>query len=193
MSAVYYDNQWHMYDAELRCYFLNRDNKTVASLLDLDRDDNLIRRAVDYSGSMNNAQWPFTTVFLNYFNAQSDWLDGFNAHFDNLTLFNRNCPRWDPRLDLRENEKLTLNWSNQGKWWSRKDLSARWQELHKGEGLDSKEMPPAIYANGTLEYRVDPGKFTKQAQDFSGIRAKRGGFCETRSTLRPISVPWDWR
>ena len=35
ISAVYYDNQWHMFDARLRGYFLNRDNRTVASLVEL--------------------------------------------------------------------------------------------------------------------------------------------------------------
>ena len=174
LSAVYYDNQWHLYDSRLRGYFLNRDNKTVASLIELDRDDNLIRRAVDFTGGMNNSHWSYTTVFLQFFNAQSDWLDGFNAHFDNLTLFNSNCPRWDPRLDLRENEKLTLNWTNQGKWWSRKDLSPRWKELHPGSESVWETVPPIIYANGTLEFNVDPSQLKEQAQDFSGIRAKGG-------------------
>jgi len=172
LSAVYYDNQWHLYDSRLRGYFLNWDNKTVASLIELDRDDNLIRRAVDFTGGMNNGHWSYATVFLQFFNAQSDWLDGFNAHFDNLTLFNGNCPRRDPRLDLRENEKLTLNWSNQGKWWSRKDLSPRWKELHPGGESIWETVPPIIYSNGTLEQKIDPGKYAKQAQDFSGIRAK---------------------
>jgi len=172
LSAVHYDNQWHLYDSRLRGYFLNRDNKTVASLIELDRDDDLIRRAVDFSGGMNNGHWSYTTVFLQYFNAQSDWLDGFNAHFDNLTLFNRNCPRWDSRLDLRKGEKLTLNWTSQGKWWNRKDLSPRWKELHVGEGHESMTVPPIIYANGTLEFKCDPGNYRQQAREFSGIRVK---------------------
>ena len=172
ISSVYYDNQWHMFDSRLRGYFLNRDNKTIASRMELDREDELIRRGMDFTGGMNNGHWHYTTMFLQFFNTQSDWMDGFNAHFDNLTLFNNNCPQWDSRLNLRNGEKLTLNWTDEGKWWSRKDLSPRWQEIHPGEGQDSRTIRPIIFANGTLEFNIDPGSYKKQARDYSGIKVK---------------------
>lgn len=34
-TEVYYDNAWHYLDAHRRCYFLLKDNKTIASLDDL--------------------------------------------------------------------------------------------------------------------------------------------------------------
>ncbi len=173
IAAVYYDNQWHMYDSRLRGYFLNRDNRTVASLVELDRDDDLIRRGLDYDNRMMG-HWDFFTIMVNYFNAASDWYDGYNGHFDNANLFNRDCPKWDPRLNLRSGEKLTLGWSNRGKWWSRKDLSPRWLKLHPREGHEAKTVPPLIYANGALEFNVDPRHFKKQAQEFSGIRSAGG-------------------
>ncbi|HUU26559.1 MAG TPA: CARDB domain-containing protein [archaeon] len=173
ITAVYYDNQWHMYDSRLRGYFLNWDNRTVASLIDLDRDDNLIRRALDYDNRLSG-HWDFFTIMTNYYNAASDWYDGFNSHFDNLKLFNRDCPQWDGRLSLRAGEKLTLNWTNQGKWWNRKDLSPHWLRLHPSEGREAMTVPPVIYANGTLETRIDPAMYKSQAHDFSGIRAKGG-------------------
>jgi CARDB protein len=173
ITSVYYDNQWHMFDSRLRGYFLNRDNRTIASLVDLDRDDSLLRRGLDYSNHMVG-HWNFYTLNYNYINSASDWYDGFNAHFDNKTLFNRDCPKWDSSLSLREGEILTLEWGNRGKWWNRKDLSPRWLELHTREGLESKTVPPLIYANGTLEFNVDPRHYKKQALEFSGIRSARG-------------------
>jgi len=173
ITTVYYDNQWHLYDSRMRSYFLNRDNRTIASLVDLDRDDSLIRRGLDYGNhSMNH--WDYFIVMTNYFNAASDWYDGYNAHFNNKTLFNRDCPVWDPGIDLREGEKLTLNWTNQGKWWSRKDLSPRWLQLHTREGREAMTVPPIVYANGTLEFKIDPKKYREQACDFRGIRATGG-------------------
>jgi len=173
ISAVYYDNQWHMYDSRLRGYFLNWDNRTVASLVELDRDDNLIRRALDYDNRLHG-HWDFPLIMVNYFNAASDWYDGYDAHFGNARLFNTDCPRWDPSVTLREGEKLTLNWTNAGKWWSRKDLSPRWLELHRREGREAMKVPPVIYANGTLEFRIDPRLYKSQAQEFSGIQASGG-------------------
>ncbi|MEA2062881.1 MAG: hypothetical protein U9P14_04210, partial [Gemmatimonadota bacterium] len=175
IAVVYYDNQWHMYDARLRGYFLNRDNRTVASLVELDRDDDLIRRALDLNNRMVG-HWSLYTVNYNYYNSSSDWYDGYNAHFGNKTLFHKDCPPWDPRLDLRQGEKITLRWDNRGKWWNRKDLAPRWLELHPHEGLEAKKIPPLIYANGTLETTVDPRLVKKQAKEFNGIRARKGKF-----------------
>ncbi|MEA1996600.1 MAG: CARDB domain-containing protein [Gemmatimonadota bacterium] len=174
ISAVYYDNQWHMFDSRMRGYFLNRDNRTVASLVDLDRDDFLLRRGLDYS-NLALGRWGFPTVTTNYFNASSDWYDSYNAHFDNETLFYNNTPKWDPRLDLRTGEKLTLNWTNQGKWWHRKELSPEWLKIHGRGSSDATRVEPIIYANGTVEFDIDPKAFRKQALESSGIRARNIG------------------
>ena len=197
ISAVYYDSRWHMLDSRLRGYFLNRDNRTIASLVDLDRDDGLIRRGLDYHNRMLG-HWSYHLVNYNYFNSASDWYGGYNAHFDNENLFNRDCPKWDPRLNLRSGEKLTLEWCNKGKWWNRKDLSPRWLELHPNEGLEAKTVPPVIYANGTLEFNVDPRRYKKQAQEFSGIHSGGGAspvfrpaaIKQTGSVVYRVRVPY---
>ncbi len=183
ITAVYYDHQWHMFDSRLRGYFLDWDNHTIASLLDLDRDDNLIRRGLDFSNHMNN-HWDLFTVMVNYFNAESDWYDGFNAHFDNAKLFNTDCPVWDPRLDLRAGEKLTLRWDNQGKWWNREDLCPQWNKLHSPGENDNWTAPPLLYSNGTLEFRPDLSKLKEQAQASDGILPASGKSNE----LHPVAV-----
>ncbi|MFH1068109.1 MAG: CARDB domain-containing protein [Candidatus Glassbacteria bacterium] len=175
ITAVYYDNQWHLYDSRLRGYFLNRDNRTVASLVELDRDDGLIRRGMDYEGHFMG-HWGLPLITLNYANAESDWYDGFNSHFDNQKLFNAQCPVWDPRLDLREGETLRLDWKNSGKWWNRKDLSPTWQKLHRGAGREATEIEPLVFANGTLTFTPDPAKIGGQAHSRENIRISREGF-----------------
>ena len=173
ISCVFYDNQWHMYDSRLRGYFLNRDNRTVASLVDLDRDDFLVQRAFDFSDRMVN-HWGFPLVMENYSNSASDWYDGFNAHYDNETLFHKDTPPWDPRLDLRKGETLTLRWEADSKWWNRLDLSPEWLRIHRLEGNDAAKTPPIIYANGTLVSELDPSLLKSQAEESSGIRAAGG-------------------
>ena len=173
ITCVFYDNQWHMYDSRLRAYFLNRDNRTVASLVDLDRDDFLVQRAFDYGDRMVN-HWSFPLVMENYSNAASDWYDGFNAHYDNQTLFHKDTPPWDPRLDLRKGETLTLGWEDRGKWWNRLDLSPEWRRIHRSEGGDAAKTPPIIYANGTLVTELDPLLLKSQAVESSGLKATGG-------------------
>lgn len=174
ISAVYYDNQWHMYDSRLRGYFLNHDNRTVASLVELDKDDGLIRRGLDYDNRLHN-HWSFASIMRNYMNAASDWYDGFNAHYANRTLFNSSCPVWDSSLDLHAGELLHLSWQNIGKWWNRKDLSPQWIEEHR-EGREAMTLEPLIYANGTLTCRLDPAGIKEQPVELDGIRATNGVF-----------------
>ena len=175
ITAVYYDGQWHMYDSRLRGYFLNRDNRTVASLVELDRDDGLVRRGLDYEGHFMG-HWGFPLITLNYGNSESDWYDGFNSHYDNVKLFNSQCPVWDPRLDLAEGETLRLNWKNIGKWWNRKDLSPTWQSLHRGSGREATEIEPLIYANGSLTFTPDPRKMAGQAHSRENVAVSGGAF-----------------
>lgn len=175
ITAVKYDGSWHMYDSRLRGYFLNRDNHTIASLVELDRDDFLLRRGLDYGFRMNN-HWDFFTILTNYHNAESDWYDGQNAHFDNRSLFHETCPVWDGTLDLRQGERVVLGWDQRGEWWNRKDLSPRWQQLHRNEGREATTVPPLIYANGSLTFDIDPSLLASQALERSGVRAASGAF-----------------
>ncbi len=174
ISAVFYDDQWHMYDARLRGYFLNRDNRTVASLVELDRDNDLILRGLDYEGRLQN-HWPFSTIIYTYMNAASDWYDGYNAHYDNKKLFNTRCPSWDNSVDLHYGETLDLTWDKSGKWWSRKDLSPQWIKEHR-EGREAMTLEPLIYANGTLTCTLDPARIKEQPAELNGIRVKNGAF-----------------
>ncbi len=175
ITAVKYDGSWHMYDSRLRGYFLNRDNHTVASLIDLDRDDFLLRRGLDYGFRMSN-HWDYFTILTNYYNSESDWYDGQNAHFDNRSLFHETCPVWDGTLDLRQGERVVLGWDQRGEWWNRKDLSLRWRQLHRNEGREAMTVPPLIYANGALIFDIDPSLIATQAFERSGVRAASGAF-----------------
>jgi hypothetical protein len=193
ISGIFYDNQWHMYDARLRGYFLNRDNRTVASMVELDKDDDLIRRGLDYEGRLHY-HWPFSSIMYNYMNAANDWYDGFNAHYDNEKLFNARCPVWDKSVNLHAGETLYLAWDNSGKWWSRKDLSPRWLKEHS-EGQESITMEPLIYANGTLTCVLDPRKYKDQPLKLDGIRVKNGVFTpqktgQTASMTYRIRTPY---
>lgn len=44
VSQVFYDGGWHMYDGDLHCVYLLRDNRTVAGEQDIVRDHDLVKR-----------------------------------------------------------------------------------------------------------------------------------------------------
>jgi len=180
ITAVKYDGAWHMYDSRLRGYFLNRDNHSVASLIELDRDDFLVRRGLDYGFRMNN-HWDYFTILTNYYNSESDWYDGEDAHFGNRSLFHATCPVWDGSLNLRKGERVVLGRTEQGHWWNRKDLSPRWQQLHRNEGGEASTVPPLLYANGKLIFDIDPALVASQAATRSGIKAAGGAFQPERA------------
>ncbi|MFC2076469.1 CARDB domain-containing protein [candidate division KSB1 bacterium] len=174
VTQVYYDNQWHMYDSRLRGYFLNWDNLTIASAVDLDSDDNLIRRAVGYDNRVVG-HWDYFTTFIMYFDSASDWYGRYDTGFKDDLRQNRDTPLYDPRINLRQGETLRLGWDKRDKWWSRKDLSEQWLKTHPREGREAITVPPIIYANGVHEFRIEPKLHKKQAETSAGIRVRGGG------------------
>jgi len=48
ICEVFYDDAWHMFDADMKVFHLKHDNKTVASIADCRADPSLIRRSHHY-------------------------------------------------------------------------------------------------------------------------------------------------
>lgn len=46
VAEVYYGGAWHLLDANAKAFYLNRDNRTVASLAQVERDRSLIERTI---------------------------------------------------------------------------------------------------------------------------------------------------
>jgi hypothetical protein len=47
---IFYSGVWHMYDADHKVYYLEKDNKTVASVADVIADPSLVARVADANG-----------------------------------------------------------------------------------------------------------------------------------------------
>lgn len=46
VAEIYYDDAWHLLDANAKAFYLNRDNRTIASLAQVERDRGLIERSI---------------------------------------------------------------------------------------------------------------------------------------------------
>jgi hypothetical protein len=44
ITQVFYDNAWHLMDADMQCVYLMRDNHTIAGLQEIARDHDLVKR-----------------------------------------------------------------------------------------------------------------------------------------------------
>jgi len=111
VSEVFYDDAWHMLDADARCFFLKDDNETVAGCADWAGNRRLLRRAHhkgDFARADPAADAEHSTHYLDEntgtpFRAQSG-----------------HCMD----IDLRPGEKIVYRWDNVGKFhdnWRHKD------------------------------------------------------------------------
>jgi hypothetical protein len=130
-TEVYYDDDWHYLDAHLRCFFLERDNRTIASLDELNRDPSLWDMKRQRGSSKVGAKkYYYMSVHPNG---------------------SGRSPEYSNKFVLAKGDVLTLTWQEKGKW-----CNARGWE---GGGKPAPE--PDIYANGTFRFHrdlTDPGQ-----------------------------------
>jgi hypothetical protein len=124
-TEVYYDNGWHYLDAHRRCYFLGKDNRSIASLDDLNRLPELWSLKRDKKvGAVGAAKQYYMTMHPSGHGRSPAYSNGFT---------------------MAKGDVLELTWQKQGKW-----CLARGEE----GGKDSAPEPP-IYANGSFTFHRD--------------------------------------
>ena len=124
-TEVYYDNDWHYLDAHRRCYFLEKDNRSIASLEDLNTDPEL--------WSMKRSRPSSQKGRKKYYY---------------MTMHPRGhgrSPVYSKNFTLEKEDVLTFTWQKNGKW-----CLARGDE---GDNQPAPE--PAVYANGVLRFSRD--------------------------------------
>ena len=124
-TEVYYDNDWHYLDAHRRCYFLEKNNRSIASLEDLNTDPELwTMKRGRRSSQKGRKKYYYMTMHP-------------RGH--------GRSPVYSKNFTLEKDNVLTLTWQKNGKW-----CMARGDE-----GGDKPSPEPAIYANGALRFVRD--------------------------------------
>jgi hypothetical protein len=137
VSEAYFNTAWHMLDGNVKVFYLDRDNRTIASLATLEHDKGLIERAIhprelepwflgpDPPG--RNEQ--FVRYLISY-------KDNYEEH-----SYDREIAKdYSMAMTLKPGEKLV-------RWWT--------PRLAKYEGRDRRAEVPEIYANGQLIWEPD--------------------------------------
>ena len=135
VSEAFYNGAWHMLDGNVRVFYLDRDNRTIASLATLEHDKWLIERGIHprdpwFRGPDSPER---NREFVHYIISYKDnWeSDGYDSEI--------NKP-YTMAMTLRPGEKLV-------RWWK--------PVLGKFEGRDSDPLVPERYANGRLVWEPD--------------------------------------
>lgn len=135
VSEVFYDGAWHMLDANVKVFYLNRDNRTIASLAELEKDRTLIERTIH-----SHDPWVRQPDTREHNEELVQYLvtakDNFEEHaYDGEIEKNHTMA-----MSLKPGEKLV-------RWWK--------PVLGKFEGRDKRPEVPSTYANGQLIWEPD--------------------------------------
>ncbi|MEA2064488.1 MAG: hypothetical protein U9P14_12365, partial [Gemmatimonadota bacterium] len=135
VPEVFYDNAWHMLDANVKVFYLARDNRTIASLAELEKDKWLIERTIHSRDRwVRQKDTPGRNIqFVNYIITGRDNIEG--DHYDSEIFKDYNMS-----YSLKQGETLE-------RWWQ--------PELEKFEGRDKNPLVPQRYANGRLTWEPD--------------------------------------
>jgi hypothetical protein len=135
VNEVWFNGAWHLLDANTQAYYLDTDNRTLASLATLERNRELFRRTIHSHdlwirqpdpAELNDEMAAYITTYKdNYVDDSSD------------ARINR---PYSMAMTLKPGERLT-------RWWT--------PELHKYEGRAQRAEAPERYANGQLVWEPD--------------------------------------
>jgi hypothetical protein len=128
VSQAYFDGRWNLFDGDMHCMYLLRDNRTIASEQDLVRDHDLIKRS-------------HTQGILNPDKRANDEWEASIYVFEGVPEGDRRCETGTSmNMVLRPGEAITWRWGH--------------GDPVKYHGSE-KPRNPDLICNGLWEYRPD--------------------------------------
>ena len=135
ISEAYWDGAWHMLDGNVKVFYLDRDNRTIASLATLEKDRWLIERGIHPRDPwLRQPDTPEHNEELVRYIVTSK--DNYEEHSYDEEI----VKDYTMAMTLRPGERLL-------RWWK--------PELGKHEGRERRPQPPERYANGQLVWEPD--------------------------------------
>ncbi len=135
VNEVFWDGKWHFLDSNVKVYYLGRDNRTLASLAELEKDPWLIQRTIHPRDPwVRQADAPGRNEeFVRYIvSARDNYVDNSS----DSTI----AKPYNMAFSLKPGMKVT-------RWWE--------PRLGKFEGLKERAQVPTRYANGQIVWEPD--------------------------------------
>ncbi|MGW8180498.1 MAG: hypothetical protein ACWGQW_17325, partial [bacterium] len=138
MSEVFYDHDWHMLDGNVKVFYLNRDNESIASVAELENDRWLIERTIHSRDPWFRGPDPpgRNEQFVRYLTTSKD-------NYEERAYDDQISKHYTMAMTLKPGEQLV-------RWWN--------PVLRKFEGRDERPDIPLKYANGQLIWEPDLSK-----------------------------------
>jgi hypothetical protein len=135
VSEAYWDGAWHMLDGNVKVFYLDRNNRTIASLATLERDAGLIQRGIHPRDPWFRGPDPpgRNQEFVRYIISHKD-------NYEEDSYDSEIAKNYTMAMALKPGEKLI-------RWWD--------PRLGKHERRDLRAKPPERYANGQLIWEPD--------------------------------------
>lgn len=135
VSEVFYDGAWHMLDGNVKVFYLDRDNRTIASLATIERERRLIERTIHSHDLWFRQPDPpeHNEELVRYLISAKD---NYEEHSYDAEIAKEHTMA----MTLKPGEKLI-------RWWS--------PRLGKFEGRNGRAEAPERYANGQLIWEPD--------------------------------------
>lgn len=133
VSEVYYDGAWHLFDGNVKVFYPGRDNRTVASLEALERDEGLIARGIH-----PRDPWLRRPDTPSHNQELVRYIAAYKDNYEEHSYDDEIARPYNMAMTLRPGEKLV-------RWWE--------PRLGKFEARNSRK--PERYANGQLTWQPD--------------------------------------
>lgn len=135
VNEVFYDSYWHFIDSNGKVYHLAADNRTLASLAELEHDPTLI-----YRTARQRSPWPAPPRPRRNPSGRKGYLETWEDNFEEDAYDAEIAKNYTMSYTLRQGETLI-------RWWG--------PELEKYEAMNARREPPQTYANGRLIWEPD--------------------------------------
>jgi len=147
VNEIFYDDAWHFFDGNVKVFYLGRDNRTIASIAQLERDRWLIERTIHPREPWNIPEDApgLNDELANYI---TTYKDNFVEHSYDYQI----GQDYNMSYTLKPGEKLI-------RWWK--------PTLNKYENRHNNPLVPERYANGQLIWTPDLKKI--DANDYINI------------------------
>ncbi|MBM3264031.1 MAG: transglutaminase domain-containing protein [candidate division Zixibacteria bacterium] len=150
VGEIFYDARWHMLDPDMQLFFLNPDNRTVASIAELEKN-------LDFNTRTEAFQRTFEDAHDRVRNEHRSKHDTFRYDIRHPRYVQYDYDPylyagWRMTYALRPGERIVQRWQGSGKHNDYRQTD----RFRLNEEEPHKTWPPVQYGNGTVSFRMDP-------------------------------------
>jgi hypothetical protein len=152
VGEIFYDGRWHLLDPDMQLFYLGKDNRTITSIEDIEKD-------LDFFARTNAYQRTFEDAYGRIRHHHQSLHDTYRYDLKNPRYVQYDYDpyiyaNWTMDYVLHPGERISRRWKGNGRHNDYRDK----HRFKLNEEEPHKTWPPVQYGNGTLSYRLDPHK-----------------------------------